>query len=424
MRGMDGAAALLLDGQVIAAASQERFDRVKKSLAFPFEAIQYCINTVGASLEDVQDIGCEIHLWLIQNDLCIRRARALLLAGLPVDRGDRPHPRNTFRWRGGLPSAPDRPSRCACALRAGQRRLRALSGRRDGRMGEISSTSVYLCEGTRIRRLARYPISQSLGMFYSLITEFLGYAFNEDEYKVMGLASFGDPRRYADFFNTAIRLTPNGGAQIPVLTLNHNFADGLFFTNSAAAIQQDLAIDGRNCAEQDRADLSAALQYRFTEALFHICRYFQGRTQATNFVLSGGCAENRAAIGELRTAGIFERIHVAYASGDEGSALGAAACAFARGTPLRIPNLMPFSGPAPQRERVKHLVAQNSALTLEEFSNENAMLDSAADDIADDLIVALCNGRMEYGARALGNRSLLALPGNATKKDRINLAIK
>jgi carbamoyltransferase len=86
--------------------------------------------------------------------------------------------------------------------------------------------------------------------------------------------------------------------------------------------------------------------------------------------------------------------------------------------------VMPFFGPAPQLGRVKRIVAQNSALMLEEFSDENAMLDAAAADIANDLIVALCNGRMEYGARALGNRSLLALPGNAANKDRINVAIK
>jgi carbamoyltransferase len=425
VQGMDAAAALLMDGQVIAAASQERFDRIKKSATFPFEVIQYCVDTAGASLNDVKDIACNFSFgrykpiyaadklarsyW--QNCLSPEAISGMLAMRFDSDIASRLHPIDHH----------DAHLHCALASSGFDRCLAVIMDA----AGEISSTSVYLCEGARISRLARYPISQSLGMFYSLITQFLGYAFNEDEYKVMGLASFGDPRRYAGFFDTAIRLTPNGGVEIPALTLNHSFADGLFFTKSAAAIQHGLVIDGRNCAQQDRADVSAALQHRFTEALFHICRHFQKQTKVTNLVLSGGCAENCAAIGELRTAGMFKRIHVAYASGDEGTALGAAAArAFASGTPLRIPDIMPFFGPAPRLQRVKQIVVQNSALALEEFPDENAMIDAAAEDVANDMIVALCNGRMEYGARALGNRSLLALPSTAANKDRINLAIK
>jgi carbamoyltransferase len=144
-----------------------------------------------------------------------------------------------------------------------------------------------------------------------------------------------------------------------------------------------------------------------------------------NLVLSGGCAENCAAIGLLRSSSMFERIHVAYASGDEGTALGAAAAhLFTHGAPLRLSGVMPFFGPAPELPRVRGIIAENPALVLEEFEDERQTLELAARDIAADRIVALCNGRMEYGARALGNRSLLALPSKAGNKDRINLAIK
>lgn len=425
VQGMDAAAALVADGRVIAAASEERFDRIKKSPAFPYQAIQYCLDTAGVSLHDVTDIACNFSFGRYKpiyatDELARAYWRECLapdaIAGMLSTHweGDiagrlRPTDHHDAHLHSALMSAGF--DRCLGVVMDAA--------------GEISSTSVYLCEGGKVSRLARYPIAQSLGMFYSLITQFLGYAFNEDEYKVMGLASFGDPRRYADFFNSAIRLTPNGGIEIPCLTLNHSFDEGLFFSNSAAAIEHGLMIDGRNCAHQDRADISAALQHRFTEALFHICGHFQQQIQATNLLLSGGCAENCAAIGELRSSGMFERIHVAYASGDEGTALGsAAACAFARGATLRTPGTMPFFGPAPDQAQLRRIVAQNTALALREYPNEHAMLDAAADDIAADRIVALCNGRMEYGARALGNRSLLALPSSAANKDRINLAIK
>jgi len=425
MQGMDAAAALLLDGTIIAAASEERFDRNKKSGAFPVQAIRYCLGEAGATLAEVDGVCCNFNFrryrpiyaaedlsrayWqeCLSPDAIFGLLAALFQAGdatrfHPVDHHD----------------AHLHAALASCAFDSGLAVVMDAAG-------EIGATSVYHFAGPRIARLVRYPLTQSLGMFYSLVTQFLGYAFNEDEYKVMGLASFGDPGRYRAFFRSAIRLGPDGGIEIPCLALNRGFAESLFFTGSAAALAAGLGIDGRTCSHTERADISAALQERFTEALFHICGHYQRQTGAANLVLSGGCAENCAAIGELRGSGMFERIHVAYASGDEGTALGAAAAhVFESGTPLRLPGRMPFFGPAPRLDRVREIVARHDALALREFGSEQQMLDAAADDIAADRIVALCHGRMEFGARALGNRSLLALPAKAANKDRINLAIK
>lgn len=425
MQGLDAAAALLLDGTVLAAASEERFDRVKKSGAFPFQAIQYCLDAAGATLPEVADVCCNFNFGRYRPIYASEElARAYWQECLAPDA--------VFgllksRFRAGSATrfhAIDHHDAHLHAALASCEFDRCLAVVMDA-AGEIGATSVYHCEGPTITRLARHPVTQSLGMLYSLVTQFLGYAFNEDEYKVMGLASFGDPQRFREFFRSAIRLGPNGSVDIPCLALNRGFSEGLFFSASAAALEQGLGIDGKNCAHQERADISAALQERFTEALFHICGHFQQQTKATNLVLSGGCAENCAAIGRLRAAGMFERIHVAYASGDEGTALGAAAAqVFANGTPLHQPGVMPFFGPSPHIERVRAIVAQHPALALHEYGKEQEMLNDAASDIAADRIVALCHGRMEYGARALGNRSLLALPGKAANKDRINLAIK
>ena len=425
VQGMDAAAALVADGTIVAAASEERFDGVKKSGAFPFRAIEYCLETAGIRLAEVDDVCCNFNFrryqplftkeelarqyW--QECLSPDAIFALLKTRFPAGNATRFHPidHHDAHLHAVLASAP----------------FDACLGIVMDAAGEIGATSIYDCRGATVRRLARHPVTQSLGMFYSLVTQCLGYAFNEDEYKVMGLASFGDPARYRDWFRTAIRLAPNGGVEIPCLALNRSFGEGLFFTASAVELERGLGIDGRTCAHQERADISAALQERFTEALFHICGHYQQQTGARNLVLSGGCAENCAAIGQLRSSGMFDRIHIAYASGDEGTALGAAAAhLFTHGAPLHAPGGMPFFGPAPQPDRVRAAISENPALGLEEFADEAQMLDAAASDIAEDRIVALCNGRMEYGARALGNRSLLALPSSAGNKDRINLAIK
>jgi carbamoyltransferase len=425
VQGMDAAAALIRNGTIVAAASEERFDRSKKSGAFPFQAIRYCLREAGATLAEVGDVCCNFSFgryrpiyaaedlsrayW--QECLAPDAVFNLLKSQFRASSATHFHPIDHH-------DAHLHAALASCEFDQGLGVVMDAAG-------EIGATSVYRFDGPKIMRLARYPVTQSLGLVYSLVTQFLGYAFNEDEYKVMGLASFGDPQRYRAFFQSAIRLGPDGSIEIPCLTLNRGFAESLFFTASAAALAEGLGIDGRTCSHEERADISAALQERFREALFHICGHYQRHTGAANLLLSGGCAENCAAIGELRSSGMFERIHVAYASGDEGTALGAAAAhVFNHGAPLRLPGVMPFFGPAPQFERVRAIVAQNATLALREFGDEQRMLDEAAADIAADKIVALCHGRMEYGARALGNRSLLALPAKAANKDRINLAIK
>ena len=288
--------------------------------------------------------------------------------------------------------------------------------------GEIGATTIYHIANGTIERLRRYPISQSLGMFYSLITQFLGFAFNEDEYKVMGLAALGDPTQYAPFFENAILLKDHGGIEIPCLRLNHGFAEGLFFQASSRAIAEGLGFDGVECGMEQRANVSAALQQRFTQALFHIIQWYQG--DHTNLLMSGGCAENCSAIGEVRSSRLFENIHISYASGDEGTALGAAAAlAYDKGQPLRLPSQMPFFGPEPRVEVTRQL-ALGFGLRTTEYTSDEYMLDAAAEDIAINRIVGLCQGRMEYGARALGNRSLLANPTDGGNQERINLAIK
>jgi carbamoyltransferase len=425
VQGMDAAAALISDGKVIAAASEERFDRVKKSPAFPYRSIQYCLGAAGASLSDVQDVCFNFNFarykpvyatnhaarqyW--QECLSADALQDMLRSGFPGSDAQDFHHMDHHLAHFHAALASSGLERCLGVVMDAA--------------GEITATSVYRYDAGSVTRIGHYPITQSLGVFYSLITQFLGYAFNEDEYKVMGLASFGDPKRFAEYFRSAILLRPEGGVEIPCLKLNDDFADGLFFRKSAQAIEAGLGFHGADCPMQDRADVSAALQQRFTEALFHVCGYYREQTGMRDLLLSGGCAENCAAIGELRSSGMFDRIHIAYASGDEGTALGAAAAfVFAQGKPLRIPGEMPFFGPAPQQANLRGVIEQHPELEMHEFPGQQTMLDAAATDIAADRIVALCDGRMEYGARALGNRSLLALPSKAANKDRINLAIK
>jgi carbamoyltransferase len=422
VQGMDAAAALIHNGEVFAAVSQERFDREKKSGAFPYDAIDYCLRTAGIDMRSVAQVCGNFNFGrygaVFGGDPDGRRYWQQCLSPEAI------REKLIFRYGNSVNFVPiDHHDAHLHAALASAPFSNALVIVMDA-AGEIGSTTVYRVDAGQVTRLRRYGIPKSLGLFYSLITAFLGFAFNEDEYKIMGLSCLGNPDRYADFFNSAIRLLPDGEIAVPMLTLNTGFAESLFFSATSRAIEEGLGFDGRECSLEVRADVSAALQRRFTEALFHIAGHFQRQTGLPNFIMSGGCAENCAAIGELRKAKMVQNIHVAFGSGDEGTALGAAA-AFAHqiNQPLQIPYQLPFYGPAPTITEVRHLIELHG-LRLQEFANEDAMLEAAAHDIAADKIVALCHGRMEYGARALGNRSLLALPANGDNKERINVAIK
>lgn len=421
IQGLDSAAAIIRDGKVLAAAAQERFDRQKKSGAFPFDAIDFCLEAAGASFADL-DAVCgnfdfDRYALAFQEPV----AKQYLKECLSTDALSR---QLLARYGTTPPLVPvdHHLAHLHCALTSAPFE-RCLGVVMDA-AGEIGSLSVFRVDEGGPKRLARFPIHQSLGIFYSLITQFLGFAFNEDEYKVMGLASFGDPSRYAEFFSSAIRLRPEGRIEIPCLEINEDFSERLFFSASMRAIENGLGFCGTEVEIARKADVSAALQQRFTEAVIHVCSHFAEREGMRDLLLSGGCAENCMTAGALRADGRFGEIHVGYASGDDGTALGAAAAhSFALGQPVRMPQRMPFFGPAPRLESTL-TAASAIGLNVEAFPSELLMLEAAADDLAKDRIVALCHGPMEYGARALGNRSLLALPSNAANKERINLAIK
>jgi carbamoyltransferase len=419
VQGMDAAAALISDGRVIAAVSEERFDRRKKSGRFPYQAIDYCLQAGGLTMADIDEVCGNFNYNRYRHGYRSDPAATLyfnecLSADAIRQKLDRygsvpkftPYDHHATHLHSALASAPF--TDCLAIVMDAA--------------GEIGATTIYNVTNGKIERLRRYSIIQSLGMFYSLITQFLGFAFNEDEYKVMGLAALGNPQRYESFFENAILLKEGGVIEIPILRRNGGFAEGLFFQSSSRAIEAGLGFNGIECGMDQRADVSAALQQRFTQALFHIIRHH--RKDHINLLMSGGCAENCSAMGEVRSSELFHNIHVSYASGDEGTALGAAAAAsYEMGQPLRIPSQMPFFGPEPSTEVVRRL-APKFGLRIIEYASDDYMLDAAAEDIALNRIVGLCHGRMEYGARALGNRSLLANPTYADNKERINQAIK
>ncbi len=256
----------------------------------------------------------------------------------------------------------------------------------------------------------------------------LGFDFNADEYKIMGLAPYGDAARFRRFFEEAVALTPDGGFRIPILKLNEGGEARERYLATRGFLTKHLG--PARSPEDDIADVhrdvAAALQECLDRALLHVCGHFGAATGQRRLALAGGVALNCTANGRLLQAGLFDEIYVQPAAGDDGSALGAALWRAAQAGEVRNERLpVPFLGPAYGRAEIAAaLAACGERVEAVELESLAATCAEAARLIAQGRVVAWYRGRMEFGPRALGHRSILADPGGAEMRDRINAMVK
>jgi carbamoyltransferase len=295
-------------------------------------------------------------------------------------------------------------------------------------MGEAESISVYHANGDALKLLHAIPSTDSVGILYSLVTLHLGFDFNADEYKIMGLAPYGNPARYRSFFESLVQLRPNGCVRIPALGLNSTRDERETYEVTRKYLDEELiarrAPDGE--ITDQHCDIAAALQECLERTIIHVCRHFGETTGLRRLSLAGGVALNCTANGKLRSLGIFDDIYVQPAAGDDGSALGAAlyrAAQIDRIENVRMP--VPFCGPAYAENAIDAALTRYAeCIQVQRFSNLPTTCEEAASLIAEGRVLAWYRGKMEFGPRALGNRSILADPGRPEMRDRINSMVK
>jgi carbamoyltransferase len=295
-------------------------------------------------------------------------------------------------------------------------------------MGEVQCLTVFhFCDGvlTKVREISA---SDSIGVLYSLVTLHLGFDFNSDEYKIMGLAPYGDPGRFRKFFDEAVELRADGTIRIPILRLNRSRLERENYVVTRRYLDEHL-IAAREPAEeitQDHKDVAAALQECLDRIVLHVCRHFGKSAGTRHIALAGGVALNCTANGKLIESGIFDEVYIQPAAGDDGTALGAAlyrASLSERICNVRMP--VPLLGPAYDESRIVRAIETHSdRIAVRRFDCPDRTREEAAKLIADGRVIAWYCGRMEYGPRALGNRSILADPGHAGMRDRINAMVK
>jgi len=425
-QGLDSAAALLDEQGRIFASAQERHDGDKGTGAFPAAAIDACLREAGADLRDVDLVAHGFDYdpagdWHAEENLAgwyehvYARGvqRAMLTEAYPqLERTPLLHVRHHLAH-----------AASAYYLSGFDEALVLVA---DG-MGEEHAISVYHGTGAELEPRAHYPVGSSLGILYGALTHHLGFLFNMDEYKVMGLAPYGDPAAFAPVFRKLIRFGPEGSVQIPVIYADRSHVDRE--THGAMLrILSDLLGPARlpdAPIGQLHFDIAAALQRRLEEALTHVLTHHLERTGSRRLCTAGGVALNCTANGAILRSGLVDELFVQPAAGDDGTALGAALVALRTRQPAPpVGMTMPYWGQAPAPEQIDEAAGALPADYTVRRLSADALVEAVADLITDGRVVAWCQGRMEFGPRALGNRSILADPRSPSMRGHLNEIIK
>jgi len=494
----DAAAALVKDGELVAAVEEERFNRIKHCAGFPAQSIEYCLRAAGISVKQVDHIG-------VSRDPTARLHKKILAAGQRLIKGNTPVVAKRVAVSAGLDAShgfrdqevtPSNGNSNGLADITNQLRERLLNAskvfdvkRQLGRalsvppetitaqvhhlehhrahlasafyvspfhraallsldgFGDFVSTMWAVGEGDSIKVLGQVEYPHSLGIVYTATTQFLGFPHYGDEGKVMGLAPYGRPR-FIDEFREIIGIKNHGQFRLDLDYFLHSTQGvemtwddgspriGRIYSDAFARTFGEARTPHTEITERD-CDLAASLQLRLEEVAFHLLDHLHRETGLTDLGLAGGVAYNSVMNGKILEQTPFRRVFVQPAAGDSGTAIGvcyqlAQIVNWRKRTSVTVDGgrqtnssrytFSPFTGPEFSDEEIENEL-QISDLKFQKYA-EHELIEQAARDLADGLIVGWFQGRMEFGPRALGNRSILADPRRAEIKDILNQRIK
>jgi carbamoyltransferase len=439
----DSAAALIEDGKIVAAAQEERFTRQKHDPRFPRHAIGFCLNHFGLELNDIDYVVFYDKPFLkferlLETYLAFapRGLRSFQMA-IPIWVQEKLFQKNFLRkelkkygpdydWNHKLLFAEHHLSHAASAFYPSPFD-EAVVLTMDG-VGEWATTSVATGRGNHLEVTKEIHFPHSLGLLYSAFTYYTGFKVNSGEYKLMGLAPYGEPRYAKKIFDHLIDLKPDGSFR---LNLDYfEYCTGLKMTNG----RFDNLFGGParkpdDPVEQRHMDVAASIQVVLEEAVLRLARSLHTETGARNLCLAGGCALNCVANGKILRDGRFERIWIQPASGDAGGALGAALAAYhlyrgeARSPAADCDSMQgSYLGPSfSQRdieERLRRAGARFRVL------GDDCLIDACTGALIEGKALGWFQGRMEFGPRALGARSILGDARSPSMQSVLNLKVK
>jgi carbamoyltransferase len=438
----DSAAALVEDGVIVAAAQEERFSRKKHDARFPANAMRYCLQQAGVGLEGIdrvvfydkpflkferlletylafaprgfQSFRMAIPLWLREKLLL----KNLLLKVL---RQHDPHK----RWNGELLFSEHHLSHAASAFFPspyGEAVVLTMDG-----VGEWATTSAAIGRGNTLEVFKEIHFPHSLGLLYSAFTHYTGFKVNSGEYKVMGLAPYGKPRYVDKIFRHLIDVKHDGSFRLDLSYFD--YCTGLTMTNA----KFDALFGGpprqpEQRLTQHHMDLAASLQAATEEVVLRLTRALRRDTGLPNLCLAGGVALNCVANGKVLRDQRFDNLYIQPAAGDAGGALGAALAGYhlQMGQPRKVVPGDAMNGAylGPQFAQPDIEARLRAAGATFELLDDAALVDACAADLCEGKALGWFQGRMEFGPRALGSRSIIGDPRSPTMQKQLNLKVK
>ncbi len=435
----DSAATLIKDGEIVAAAEEERFSRKKHHSGFPYKAIEFCLDYAGISLKDVEHVGLYWKPWVLRHKAMQALKAAFISPAMFKARADRGVAQVSDSYLGMFKHA---------------NRLREHFGESDFKFhyiehhqchaasaffvspfetaailtwdGTGEDTTTMFCQGNanKIKVLKRIKLPHSLGQFYSAVTNFIGFdMFAGDEWKVMGLAAYGKPKYYDFFSERVLTHNGNGGFHFDIKVLDHHLAKHYQFSD---AVTKELGAPRKKGEEltEHHWNIASSAQKVLEDTALYLVKQIKEMTNEENLCMAGGVAFNSVMNGRIFHETPFKNFYVQPAAGDAGCSLGAALMIWHQklNHPRKFVMDHSYWGPKFTNEECQKALDE-AGLNYETLPDEQ-LLPKLAKMISEGAIIGWFNGRMEWGPRALGARSFVADPRDANLREALNHKVK
>lgn len=439
----DSAAALIVDGKVTAAICEERLSRIKHDKSFPKRAIAFCVEYSGIAYTDID--------YVVFYEKPLRKFERILtthifhapkgfktfVKAMPIWLKERLNIKPTImkslnelchckiNWD--IRFVEHHLSHAAMAYFTSPFKNAAVLV--VDAVGENATTSLFKASGYKIESIKQQSFPNSVGLLYSAFTYFLGFQVNSDEYKVMGLAPYGNigakqTQRFINIIKTKlVRIGDDGSIIINqkyfTFMVGLRMVDDHMWTKLFGIAKRETNAPIRT----EHKNLAIAIQNVIEEIFLKLATHIKSLTQCNNLCISGGCALNCSAMGKIKGSGLFSNVFVPFAPGDDGGAIGAALAFHALMSGKRyMSDISPYQGCSFKNEEVERAIKEENLEFY--FVQEENLYDEIAFSLSHGNIVGWFQGRMEFGPRALGNRSILADPRVFSMKDRVNAKVK
>jgi len=452
----DAAATLIKDGVVVAAAEEERFSRIKHDFEFPENAINFCLNLEGIEAHDLEYIMffekpfVKFERLLLTTMQSFPRSMKLFREAMITWLGDKLWIKHLLQKQLGVDSSKilfseHHLSHAASSFYCSPFKESAILTV-DG-VGEWTTATIGIGRGTDIQLIKEIKFPHSLGLLYSAFTAFLGFEVNEGEYKVMGMAPFGQPK-YVEQVNEVVNVDEEGGFELDMDYFSFHYSSEKTFTKKFEKLfgiprdpKAEFFTDASGYpsyfgekpdnydeiakANQYYADIAASIQVVTEQIVVKMANYAYQITGLKHLCMAGGVALNSVANRKILSQTPFEEIYIQPAAGDGGASTGAALYGY-HGILRKPRNFVmehAYWGEEHSPADVYEFLTENN-IPYELIENEDKLLERVADSIQNGKVIGWHQGRFEYGPRALGNRSILADPRSHEMKDIVNVKIK